>query len=336
MRKIFQGAALATLLVLVGCLGLGSVALPVYAGAVNMGTLKPLVKQILIDFELLDASGEPATPESGWTDNGGTVTATTAGDGVGIGAGTVGADEILDVKGDATRKNVFLATGTAGTLTIECDSGGLTLDDEDWDLNHGTLIKLGAPNVQITSGLLSVSEREAPSTPAAEQVAIYAKADGLLYSKDDAGVETLLSRGSGGVWTAYTPGSTWSANSTHSAHYLLDGNTMTIRFFTVLSGAPTSATYAVDLPATYYVDESKITNSSTDEPLMGAGSIYDTGWKYSLQPHYITASSRIGIRAISTLPTSASVTQAFPITFGNDDRIHFWVQFPVTTVDPDP
>lgn len=42
------------------------------------------------------------------------------------------------------------------------------------------------------------SEGASPSTPAANKVALYAKADGLLYSKDDAGVETLVSGGSGG------------------------------------------------------------------------------------------------------------------------------------------
>jgi len=35
-------------------------------------------------------------------------------------------------------------------------------------------------------------EGAAPSTPAAGYVAVYAKTDGLLYSKDDAGVETVV------------------------------------------------------------------------------------------------------------------------------------------------
>lgn len=40
-------------------------------------------------------------------------------------------------------------------------------------------------------------EAAAPSTPAASRVVIYAKSDGLMYSKDDAGTETLMSSGSG-------------------------------------------------------------------------------------------------------------------------------------------
>lgn len=43
-----------------------------------------------------------------------------------------------------------------------------------------------------------LSEGAAPATPATGQVKMYAKADGLLYSKDDAGVETPLSGGGGG------------------------------------------------------------------------------------------------------------------------------------------
>lgn len=42
-------------------------------------------------------------------------------------------------------------------------------------------------------------EAAAPATPAASRVVVYAKADGLMYSKDDAGAETLMSGGSSGA-----------------------------------------------------------------------------------------------------------------------------------------
>lgn len=41
-------------------------------------------------------------------------------------------------------------------------------------------------------------EAAAPATPAAGDVRLYAKTDGLLYSKDDAGAETLVSGGTAG------------------------------------------------------------------------------------------------------------------------------------------
>lgn len=46
---------------------------------------------------------------------------------------------------------------------------------------------------------LLVSEGGSTATPAAGRVTQYAKADGLFYSKDDAGTETLMSGGSAGI-----------------------------------------------------------------------------------------------------------------------------------------
>lgn len=46
---------------------------------------------------------------------------------------------------------------------------------------------------------IDFDEGAAPASPAAAKVRIYAKADGLLYSKDDAGTETLVSGGGSGA-----------------------------------------------------------------------------------------------------------------------------------------
>lgn len=45
---------------------------------------------------------------------------------------------------------------------------------------------------------IDVPEQTAPATPSANTVRLYAKADGLLYIKDDAGVESALGAGAGG------------------------------------------------------------------------------------------------------------------------------------------
>ena len=59
-----------------------------------------------------------AANTSGWTDNGTTVTATTATDGVGIGGGAVASTEILDVTGDATRHTIALTPDAAGKVAL--------------------------------------------------------------------------------------------------------------------------------------------------------------------------------------------------------------------------
>lgn len=59
-----------------------------------------------------------------------------------------------------------------------------------------TAIILGAQT--LTNGYLSLVEVSAPSTPPSGLVFVYPKSDGLLYSMDDAGTETLVSSGAGG------------------------------------------------------------------------------------------------------------------------------------------
>ena len=66
---------------------------------------------------------------------------------------------------------------------------------------------------------LILSEGAAPATPSANQVKLYAKSDGLLYSKDDAGTETLVSGGAGGGGSS---GVVFLQNQTASSSATLD------------------------------------------------------------------------------------------------------------------
>lgn len=52
--------------------------------------------------------------------------------------------------------------------------------------------------VDYANTSLKFAEGSAPATPSAGEVRLYAKTDGLLYSKDDAGLETALGSGGGG------------------------------------------------------------------------------------------------------------------------------------------
>lgn len=51
----------------------------------------------------------------------------------------------------------------------------------------------------ITRGAVLLPEQTAPATPAAGRVAIYAKSDGKVYIKDDAGTETDITTPGGGA-----------------------------------------------------------------------------------------------------------------------------------------
>lgn len=50
-----------------------------------------------------------------------------------------------------------------------------------------------------SAAFIDLDEGAAPATPAASKVRIYAKSDGSVYQKDDAGTETGLATGGGGV-----------------------------------------------------------------------------------------------------------------------------------------
>lgn len=53
--------------------------------------------------------------------------------------------------------------------------------------------------IEVINAQIQVDEIAAPGTPAAGKVAVYAKTDGKLYIKDDAGTETDLTGGGGGA-----------------------------------------------------------------------------------------------------------------------------------------
>lgn len=74
----------------------------------------------------------------------------------------------------ATDNAILRADGTGGS-TIQ--NSAITVDD---------------------NGAVTVPEIAAPSTPASGKVTVYAKSDGKLYIKDDAGTETDLTSGGGG------------------------------------------------------------------------------------------------------------------------------------------
>ena len=94
---------------------------------------------------------------------------------------TRGAFTVKENTADDTA-NVFEGKNNAGTTTFNVQGDGV---------------------VDMTSSV--IDEVAAPSTPSTGKVKVYAKTDGLVYSLDDAGLETLMSGGSGGdvTWADY-------------------------------------------------------------------------------------------------------------------------------------
>lgn len=102
-------------------------------------------------------------------------------------------DGKLYIKDDAGTETDLTATssGTIGGSTGATDNALLRADG-----TGGSTLQASAITVDDNGGI-TVPEIAAPSTPASGKVVVYAKSDGLIYGKDDAGTETKLSNDAG-------------------------------------------------------------------------------------------------------------------------------------------
>ena len=171
---------------------------------------------------------------------------------------------------------------------------------------------------------LEFAEAAAPATPAAAIVRIYAKADGLLYSKDDAGVETLVSGGAGGAlgaWTNYTP--TWTGSGTAPAigngtligrYKALDSTTYLVRIL-VLFGSTTTAgstQWRFTLP-------SGVTSAATQ---VIPGYITDSGTGfYAVTANVSNAATTIGAIIAADAAGTREVGLGVPMTWTTNDLL---------------
>lgn len=334
MRKLLQGSALAALLFLVGCLGLGSIALPVYAGGLVTAAspgFKAAVLKILGPTAgggvgLLDASGSPAA---------GDLT-----DGAAIGAGTLDAEEVLDVTGDATRHTISFSAGTEGgeggifflyPVTEEAAVAEVEIRETGISFTHTTgPILFDGTEIKL-NGDVWLQEGAAPATPDANKVALFAKSDGLLYSLDDQGTEVLL--GGAGTWTSFSVVSTWVANVTWTGYYRLVGQSMEVIIEGVLTGAPTSATLVFDLPDTYAIDTAKNPLGTFNLPV-GLVGMRDEGTDSLVGTVFPSTSDDTKVvplchRSDGTFTTAKTITEAQPFVWAATDRIGVTFSVPV-------
>lgn len=375
MRKILQGAALATLLVLVGCIGLGSIALPVYAGVITAGTpgFKAAVLKILGPVAsggvgLLDASGavvggDPGDAAivfdtglgainqiTGPSDQefairagagrsayiyGATAASGDAGRaGVKGGAATgianagvaevAGGNAVFAGASESAGGNVLIYGGsgrTGGNTKIDAGQGNIS----DGILSIGTepgynsAIVIGQSGVTTKyNGITTVPEQAAPSTPESAYVALYAKSDGLLYSKDDAGTETLVS--GAGRWVSGTFTGNWVDNTTYSGTVRrVSPDAIEVEVEVALTGAPTSANLNVYAPTGF--------TSAQGYTAVGVGYVYQASGGVVRGPAVVIWDA--GVEAFVLALTSSApntttyVSQAFPHTFATGDVVRF-------------
>lgn len=143
----------------------------------------------------------------------------------------------------------------------------------------------------------------------------------------------------GQEWTAYTPGSTWSTNTTVTGKYQCLAGNLLVQAKAAVSGAPDSASLRFDLPTNFTIDTSDLTDSTNSNILMSQVGILDSGTALKSGAVRLVNSDTNTVEIVYSIETGASVgwsavNQAAPFTFASGDFVNAWFMVPVTASSP--
>lgn len=135
---------------------------------------------------------------------------------------------------------------------------------------------------------------------------------------------------------AGTVSSSWVTNATHTAKEGRRGDMGIFQFQTLVTGAPTSATYTLTLPNGRVMDTSKMIQTESGGGYLipfESVRILDSGNKYYTGKVSYASSTSVQVDVFGQTSTNidiaGQVTQAVPMTFANGDRISVSVEVPI-------
>lgn len=173
---------------------------------------------------------------------------------------------------------------------------------------------------------LKVAENAiAPSTPAAGTVILYPKADGLWYSKDDAGTETVLSAGPGGSTTQVQFNDGGVLGGDAGLTYVKGTDTLTAGNITVTTNQTVGGTLGVTGVATFTA--APVFSSTTASRFLtvdGSKALVGAAVASSVLLNSLSDPTGTGVAVFSISPTfTGTVTAAAITATGNIDFAGF-------------
>lgn len=133
-------------------------------------------------------------------------------------------------------------------------------------------------------------------------------------------------------WESWTPTGSWTANTTYTGRRRRRGDTKEYEVLVATSGAPTSADLTITLPVGDRIDTTKLCGTAQPSRV---GQVFglDSGtgsWTGLVE---YSSTSVVGISCVKTESLDnanvATVTQARPQTFANNDKVHIRFEVPL-------
>ena len=132
---------------------------------------------------------------------------------------------------------------------------------------------------------------------------------------------------------AWTPTGSWTTNTTYTGRWRRIGERAYYEVKITLSGAPTSASLTVNLPAGHTIDTTKLVDTSNLQAILGMGDDLDAGAnRFLLVVKYNnTTSVLVGAPGSSGayVDDNVQVTQIVPQTYANGDAIVLKFDVPI-------
>ena len=259
--------------------------------------------------------------------------------------------KVLKISFDYNASSTFVASnGLTAPLndgTTSTNAGNSDIEVFIYDVTNAALIPV-SPQVIVANGANNFSFGgifQTRSNSTSYRLILHcsttsANATGYSFKFDSVyvGSESLVNGYSGSDWLPFTPTGTWTTNTTYSGFYKISGDTIDMQVKLLLSGAPSSGSLKVNLPAGFVIDTSKLaqTDVETTNPQnvnLGLLTIVDRATQTyagyiayisttQVECHFAGVAGAFGIASGIISPTA-------PFTFGNLDNISFQCRIPI-------